>query len=162
MLQKFCATCRILDPRQNVCQLLRTEVNPQKDYCTKHKEHLDTCELCGRQVIDAILTPAGDSWKTLCAGCAEKLNSCSFCKHVGTCSFESDPSSLPKMVQKQIRQGNMVTVATVRNPSRIAITCQKNCPCYDPEIECLRQFNYCQNMAHIYDKEADTNDLVQN
>ena len=155
MLKKFCATCKILDPRQNVCALLRTEVDPHKDYCTKHTDTLDVCAHCGRETINAILTPDGDSWQALCAACVEKLNTCVFCKNVNTCAFETDPSPLPKMVQKQVRQGNMVQVMTIQNPERIAITCQSGCSCYNEEYGCGRQFDGCQNMAHIYDKDID-------
>jgi hypothetical protein len=45
----------------------------------------------------------------------------------------------------------VTTVTTVMNPSRIEITCAKGCPCYDPEIGCMRQFNYCERMNHVWD-----------
>ena len=65
------------------------------------------------------------------------------------CSFENDPSPLPKIVQKQVRQGNMTAITQVRNPERIEITCKKDCPCYDPEFECLRQFGTCGKCENI-------------
>ena len=109
------------------------------------------CETCGRPTEQQVLCPDGDNWHILCPNCASQLNTCAFCKKVNGCAFETDPSPLPKMVQKQIRQGPITSVVTVKNPELVRNTCQKGCPCYDPENDCMRQFHYCKEINHVYD-----------
>jgi hypothetical protein len=94
----------------------------------------------------------------LCESCAEQLTSCHFCKNGNECDFETNPSTLPKMVQKRIQQGPMISVTTVKNPSRVDITCKAGCPCYDPDFECMKQFNFCDKITHIY-TEQPSNDI---
>ena len=108
------------------------------------------CETCERPTDQQILCPDGDIWHILCPNCASQLNSCSFCKKVNTCLFETDPSPLPKMRQKQIRQGPMISVTTEKNPERIRQTCEKGCDCFDPNFDCMRQFHYCERIDHVY------------
>ena len=110
------------------------------------------CETCGRPTDQQFLCPDGDIWHILCPNCASQLNSCSFCKKVNTCLFETDPSPLPKMIQKQIRQGPMISVTTEKNPERIRQTCEKGCDCFDPNFDCMRQFHYCERIDHVYDE----------
>ena len=150
MFNKRCETCRIRDPRQNVCRITGSVVEPQKDFCSKHADKIETCESCGRLVMKPYLVPDGCTYHLFCEDCATQLNTCNFCKKATTCEFETNPSSLPKMVQKQIRQGNMTTVMTVKNPARIDITCRVNCSCFSEDFECMRQFHYCERMDHIY------------
>ena len=108
------------------------------------------CETCGRPTDQQVLCPDGDIWHILCPNCASQLNSCSFCKKVNTCLFETDPSPLPKMIQKQIRQGPMISVTTEKNPEREKITCQNGCLCYLEEWGCMRQFHWCKNMDCVW------------
>ena len=109
------------------------------------------CETCGRPTELQVLCPDGDKWHILCPSCASQLNSCAFCKKVNTCTFETDPSPLPKMIQKQIRQGPMISVTTEMNPERIRQTCEKGCDCFDANFGCMRQFHYCERIDHVYD-----------
>lgn len=109
------------------------------------------CETCGRPIEQQFLCPDGDSWHILCGNCASQLNTCAFCKKVDVCTFETDPSPLPKMVQKQIRQGPMISVTTEMNPERIRQTCEKGCDCFDANFGCMRQFHYCERIDHVYD-----------
>ena len=110
------------------------------------------CETCGRPIDQQVLCPDGDMWHILCPNCASQLNSCSFCKKVNTCLFETDPSPLPKMIQKQIRQGPMISVTTEKNPERIRQTCKKGYDCFDSNFDCMRQFHYCERIDHVYDE----------
>ena len=109
------------------------------------------CETCRRPTEQQVLCPDGDNWHILCPNCASQLNTCSFCKKVNVCTFETDPSPLPKMVQKQIRQGPMISVTTEMNPERIRQTCEKGCDCFDANFGCMRQFHYCERIDHVYD-----------
>lgn len=109
------------------------------------------CETCGRPTEQQFLCPDGDMWHILCPSCASQLNSCAFCKKSDACLFETDPSPLPKMIQKQYRQGNMVSVTTEMNPERIRQTCEKGCDCFSTDFGCMRQFHYCERIDHVYD-----------
>ena len=151
-MPNLCKTCRILDPRQNVCQLYRSIVDPEKDFCSKHQTKLDQCENCQKGILSSTLVedPLG-TWHTLCPDCAKSLNTCSFCQESVYCAFETNPSPLPKMVQRQIKSGNMIQIATIKNPERIKITCQNGCKCYSAEYDCMRQYGYCENMNHVWD-----------
>ena len=110
------------------------------------------CKTCGRPTDQQVLCHDGDIWHILCPNCASQLNSCSFCKKVNICLFETDPSPLPKMIQKQIRQGPMISVTTEKNPERIRQTCEKGCDCFNPNFDCMRQFHYCERIDHVYDE----------
>lgn len=112
------------------------------------------CETCGRPTELQILCPDGDKWHILCPNCASQLNSCAFCKKANVCTFETDPSPLPKMIQKQIRQGPMIQIATIKNPEREKITCQNGCFCYSEEFGCMREFNWCKNIDHVWSNES--------
>ena len=116
------------------------------------------CETCGRPTEQQVLCPDGNNWHILCPNCASQLNTCAFCKKVNVCTFETDPSPLPKMVQKQIRQGPMITVTEIMNPERIRQTCEKDCDCFDANFGCMRQFYYCERMDHVYDDQSQRND----
>lgn len=152
---KHCNTCALRDTN-NVCPLLRVQVNPDEDFCSKHCDEstLKVCEICGRAIIGngSVLVQHGEIWHIMCEGCASHLSTCAFCKNNNGCAFEDDPSPLPKMVQKQFRQGNMTTVTTIMNPERIRQTCEKGCDCFSQEFGCMRQFHYCERMNHIYDE----------
>ena len=109
------------------------------------------CETCGRLTEQQVLCPDGDNWHILCPQCASLLNTCNFCKQAQQCLFETDPSPLPKMIKKQFRQGNMITVTEIINPERVRQTCEKGCACFDANFGCMRQFYYCERMDHVYD-----------
>lgn len=147
-----CRTCGLADLRQNVCRVNGSAIEPDKDFCSKHNKNPVVCEYCNSLTLQPFFVQDGDNWHCICNNCRVKLSSCSFCQNANICSFETDPSDLPKMVQQQIRQGNQVMITTVKNPSRVAITCQNNCRCFNQDFGCMRQFNYCELMRHIYDE----------
>ena len=148
---KYCQTCAIADLEQNRCKLFRHQITPATDFCSKHHYQLFTCELCGAQVLPetAIFEPKDEMIRCICRECNSKYGTCALCRNGQTCSFETDPSSLPKVVNQQIRQGHMITVQQIRNPDRIAITCEKGCLCFDTSLGCLRQFNTCERCDNI-------------
>ena len=149
-----CGTCALYDPNTSTCPVLRMQVDPNEDFCSKHVSKVHICEACGRIDLKPILVPEGSAentiYHTLCHNCLPNLNTCSFCQNWDTCPFETDPSPLPKTIQQQTQNGPVITVTTVKNPSRVEITCAKGCPCYDPENDCMKQFNYCERMDHIW------------
>ena len=151
-MEKLCKTCAILDPKLQKCRMFGHQVEPAIDFCSQHTTELITCELCGGQIPKAqsiIFVEKGKPNRLICERCSKLHGTCHLCKNSAFCSFENDPSPLPKIVQKQVRQGNMIAMTQVQNPERIEITCKKGCPCYDPELECLRQFGTCGKCENI-------------
>ena len=145
-----CRTCCLRDTTTSVCAISNTVVDADKDFCSKHKTELIYCEICGSGLLSPILVPEGEKYHMLCPNCSEQLSTCSFCRNVSTCAFEADRSSLPKIIQKQIRQGPMVQIVNIKNPEREKITCQKKCDCYSEELGCMKEFNWCKNINHIW------------
>ena len=137
-----CNTCGLHDPSQNICLLYKHQVDPNEDFCSKHKQ-VHRCERCNTITLTPIIEMEGDIVHLLCVQCASERSTCSFCSHNNGCSFENDPSPLPKVVMQTMQQGSMYMQTQVRNPERIRETCQKNCECFDTENGCLRQNNYC-------------------
>ena len=113
--------------------------------CAHYVEHLEECGICGKklpkgEVIDAT-NPADVFY--ICPSCEQLLGTCNTCEKARKCSFNSDPSTLPKIIPQTIRQGNTVMQTQVRNPERVKITCAKNCACYHAEMGCLREESQC-------------------
>ena len=103
------------------------------------------CEICGKPVPYPPLVEVyeGHAPVIVCQDCCAQLGFCNRCKEAKFCSFETDPSPLPKVVEKRIQKGPMISVVQVKNPARTAITCEKDCPCFDPEFGCLKEHGTC-------------------
>lgn len=146
----YCSKCVLSQPRLDLytkrfCFRYNIPVK-DTDFCSQNTKTLKTCECCGEQFADqpTLLAKTDEENKfsydaTLCPNCAQALGQCGTCKQKDICSFETDPSPLPKVVQKQIRQGNMTAVTQIMNPERIRLTCEKDCPCYSPDFSCQKQ-----------------------
>lgn len=155
-ITNYCRTCRILDPTRHICQLTGHPKDPDKDYCSQHAKFIHQCENCGQIALETILVFDSIQYRIFCPQCAKQLNTCHFCQHGNECTFETSTSSIPKFVQKQIRQGNLVSIQTVKNPSRMEITCF-SCECFNKaENICLKDFNYCERMSHIYGNPSES------
>ena len=83
--------------------------------------------------------------RLICEDCLNATGTCRMCEFAKTCDFETNPSPLPKVVQKVIQQGNMQMATQVRNPERKKSTCEAGCKCYDEEYGCSRQNSLCIN-----------------
>lgn len=143
---KYCKTCALANPKLLKCRQFGHHINLDEDFCSKHCSEIPVCAICGQEMLieNSILDfKNGDHIRTICWKCSELLSSCTLCKHGQKCAFDDDPSPIPKLIQKQVRQGPMISVTQVMNPERVAITCAKGCICYDPENGCLRQYNTC-------------------
>ena len=149
---RYCDTCGFRDADRNICLLRQIKIDPINDFCSNHKSHVLYCEKCHNLIFEKphFVMDGPDKHHILCHRCAAALSSCLFCNHCSTCDFETNPSPLPKIVQKQIQRGPIITVTNIKNPDRIAITCKNGCPCYHPENGCMRQFYYCGNIEHIF------------
>lgn len=140
-----CRTCGWVHPMQPVCQRTGLQVDLDTDYCSKHSTDLHICELCGHPVAAPILDMDGDKVHIICQNCNSAFGTCQLCGNSINCLFETDPSPIPKLIQKTIRQGPMTTVTQVVNPERVEQTCKKGCNCFSDEFGCARQFNTCAN-----------------
>lgn len=108
------------------------------------------CELCGNP-IDYPTAIILDKMY-ICPRCKAAMGTCALCINGNKCDFEDNPSPIPKVVQQQVKQGNMITVTQIRSPKRIEITCKQNCPCFDSEIGCLKEYNTCGKYKFIKDE----------
>lgn len=138
-----CGRCIFRDKESGACDLLKTAVAENETACKRYTttESLVTCELCGRQTLGGSeVIFMEDRIHVTCADCANKTGTCRTCINVKECKFETDPSPIPQIVQKQIRQGPMVQIVQIMNPDRVAITCKMGCDCWDAESEtCYKQ-----------------------
>lgn len=152
MSDKTCATCgfRTLNPQQ--CPLISYPyTNSEDEVCPYWVDQVIKCDYCGQVIFKyAILEASDGTWKCLCEQCSGLSGSCRMCSKSTTCDFETNPSSIPKAVQKQIRQGNMITVQTIKNPARTDATCRVNCQCFSEEFGCLRENGTCGNYNDIF------------
>lgn len=143
---KYCKSCALANLKLLKCRRFGHNIHPDEDFCSKHCNEIPVCAICGQEMLkeNSILDfKNGDHVRVICQKCNELLNTCTLCQHGQKCAFDDDPSPIPKLIQKQVRQGPMISVTQVMNPERVAITCTKGCICYDPENGCLRQYNTC-------------------
>lgn len=148
MPNKSCLTCgyRSLNPQQ--CPLIGYQYteNDTDAVCPYWVAEIVTCFICGNIIPkkNYCLTQSKDgSWNPICDNCLKLSGTCGGCSKSTTCDFETNPSPLPKAVQKQVRQGNQILVTTVKNEDRIRETCEKNCDCFSKEFGCLRENGTC-------------------
>ena len=134
------------------CQLLKIIVNPEDDFCSHHRLNIPVCDICGQPAYkNTILDSDSKTIHLICSNCFSMMRTCRLCDHASTCSFETDPSPLPKTIQQKVQRGPYQTVTTIKNPERIRETCQKGCKCFDPENGCLRQITQtCSNNQFTY------------
>ena len=149
MPSKTCQTCGYSSLNTEQCPLIGYKYQQnEKDICPYWTRELVTCGRCN-QIIPIrhyTLTYFSDgTFKPICENCLRLSETCGGCSKSTTCDFETNPSPIPKAVQKRIQQGNQIMVATVKNPDRIRETCQKNCECFSEEFGCCRELNTCGN-----------------
>lgn len=148
MPTKSCFTCayRTLNPQQ--CPLIGHQYTDDRNQvCPYHATELPKCDICGDITPNNVLTQKSDkSWIRICKKCESLSGTCGGCSKSSTCDFETNPSPIPKAVEKRIQQGNQIMVMTVKNDKRINETCAKNCECFDHETRiCCREYNCCKN-----------------
>ena len=149
---RTCGQCALPQHNGGVCPLFNETFPSNAPGCPKFSTQLTTCELCKRFIIPSstIIDATENTLHFICESCRQETGHCSTCKNAHICAFETDPSPIPKVVQKEFRQGNMISVTQVKNPERIDKTCKNGCKCFDPEFGCLRQNNSCRNYKIIY------------
>lgn len=136
--------CGFADLKANKCSLTGMNIKPEDCHCSNYRSKVYKCGRCGTLLLNEIIDIANpENPHFLCDKCAPLLNTCVACKHSRKCAFDDDPSP-NKIVQQQIQHGMMTQIIQIRNPEIVEKTCKAGCPCYDPENECMRQFNYCE------------------
>ena len=144
----YCKTCALHGLKApNTCAYTGFLVDAEIDYCSQHRRTVLTCSICGNIILS---NGVYSDNHLICQHCFSSSETCKICRFSNTCEFETNPSPLPKAIQKEIRQGNMTAVTQVMNPERIHITCEKGCKCFDPEKGCLKQIGYCKNQEVSY------------
>ena len=153
MYPQKCNNCGYADWNTAKCRLLGIHIEPKDGLtCTRWKQELDICSICGK-VIDSnpYLISNNDSWNMVCAECIKQLNTCRNCQNLQSCDFETNPSPIPKAVEKRFQQGNQIMVTTVKNDERINETCAKNCECFDHETRtCYREYKKNKNYKDAF------------
>lgn len=147
-IDKLCGECALMQHNGGVCPVFKSSVPAGQPACTIFAAELNPCRICGNHMTppsELIDVTDPEHIIKYCRNCKTLLNHCQTCKNVQNCAFETDPSPLPKVVQQEIRQGNMISVTQVKNPSRIAETCEKKCPCFSKEFGCGKEINRCGN-----------------
>lgn len=151
---RTCGSCLIAAQNNGVCPIFKQKMNPEEKGCPSHVSELNPCDICGQHMTKSFsLIDITNPEKThkYCFSCQKLLSHCPTCREAQNCPFETDPSPIPKAVQKEFRQGNMVQIMTVKNPSRIEITCKKGCPCFSEEFGCCKEINTCSNWECVID-----------
>lgn len=148
MPNKSCSTCGFAALGQPQCPVIGIPIDPSANHsCPYYAKELIYCERC-KQIIpnSAIYSKAADgSWKVYCKNCSSLSGTCGGCLKSSTCDFETNPSPIPKAVEKRFQQGNQIMITQIKNPDRIAISCKLNCSCFSEEFGCCREFNTCGN-----------------
>lgn len=120
-----------------------------EEYCSFPVDsNLETCDYCGSLFLkkDSIITKKEDQIFVYCPQCGNFSGYCPTCFEFNECSFNTDPSPLPRQVRKQVRQGNLVVETLEDNPDRIKITCKNGCKCWDDEYGCCKKnYKTCKN-----------------
>ena len=151
---RTCGDCALWQHNGGTCPYFNEAFPATTPCCPKITSSITSCDICGMLTIPktgAIDMTNPDHPHLVCANCEPHLGHCPTCIGAKECRFETDPSPLPKTIQQQFRQGNMISVTTVRNPERIRETCQKGCQCFSEEFGCSRQFNSCGNYKIVYE-----------
>lgn len=141
-LNKYCGQCALRSPSQKVCQLTGWSYEDRDPACKNFCSHLTECGLCKKKFPS--LNIIMDDY-FVCDDCVNRLGTCFMCKMAHNCDFETNPSTLPKVVQQVIQQGNMQIATQVRNPEREKITCAAGCKCYNETYGCSRDEGVCIN-----------------
>ena len=138
--RKQCGNCALYNYEQQCCIRTRLHQNPF-DSCSSWIAEVPTCQACGQMFIPPrnYIVENGKIF-IVCGSCLAALGTCRSCANGKYCDFQQNPIKIPPMIQQTQWQGNMMVSQTIRNPARIAETCEKNCTCWDPiDKACNRQ-----------------------
>lgn len=72
--QKNCGSCRLYIPAQKTCQIAVPQMAGQyepDDFCSKHKNVLCTCEVCGAGLLDPLIEYINGTVHIYCPQCIQ-------------------------------------------------------------------------------------------
>lgn len=148
MWQRTCKECAYFDDMR--CKISGQPAISHNIACASFSSKRYECDICHRQIHHTEVIYDSKSNKIVCSDCCNRLSTCDNCHNGNICLFETDPSPLPKQIQKQIRQGNMIGQTIIKNPERVRQICEVKCPCWDTETEsCNKQLRYCANIQEV-------------
>lgn len=131
--------------QNGICQRLNLQTFDECR-CPLYRSYApETCAICGKPILGHTIWFNNSG---LCEDCGKLIGACPTCTERSHCAFETDPSPVPKAVQQTVRNGNMFSSFSVRNPARVAKTCvDQKCECYTAENGCRRDLGGCPNWA---------------
>lgn len=153
-MDRTCGMCGLKNATK--CLVLGTSIDPKNPACIYYDSNPFCCEICG-QVISKTQTiihtdNLGGLFHITCVKCADRIASCAGCKKNEDCRFETDPSPIPQYIQQRVQQGGMTMMGQIKNPDRIAITCEDGCPCWNVEDRtCNRNAGICGGYVCLWD-----------
>lgn len=143
---RTCGTCAIW--KNGACALTNRQIPEDRkveSFCDNHRYSVNTCDFCG-SLIDAPFQPGiiifneKQEIKLICRNCYSKEGTCLTCTINASCALNND-NTMPRYVNKVVRQGNMTLQTQVLNPDLVAKHCP-SCKCYE-NGQCARQKNSC-------------------
>ena len=139
-------SCGFRDPETQLCQLLQGNIPAPEDCrCPLYNSEPMSCAFCNKIIISSpCISKKGAEWLTICGDCAALFGTCHMCEHGQECDFQTNPSPLPMQVQKQVQQGPMIQIMTIKNPERVEETCKKNCACWSEQFGCMKENGTCE------------------
>ena len=151
-----CVHCALPTLNEGICPVFRTRPKDKDKSCPMFKFTVENCEVCGQPIIAKTVIDITEEGKFyyLCEECSAKTGTCFTCKMREECEFETNPSTIPKVVQQRIQQGPMTSIVQVKNPTRVEMFC-KNCKCFDEEFGCLKENGCCGNYKIFYSEEKE-------
>ena len=152
MLSKFgnCNICarRVNQNGENFCVLSKRVITDLiKNKCEWYLpiEKIRTCDICHRQYEEVYIDITdNNNIRFICPECTSLFNTCRMCARGTICAFHADQKT-PDFIMRQVRQGNAIMQAQVRNPDKEAIYCTK-CDCWNKEEKyCYKNdFGMCE------------------
>lgn len=151
MYKEICGQCALPSLNSGICPIFKETMKPEANGCRYFKHEINICEICGQPIITKTVIDITEKGELhyLCEECSKKTGTCVACKMREECEFETNPSTIPKVVQQRIQQGPMTSIIQVKNPTRIEMFC-KSCKCFDEEFGCLKENGCCGRWEACY------------
>lgn len=155
MPNKSCASCGFAALGQPVCPVIGAPIDPAANtVCPYYTKEITYCAFCNQPIVKTkyiIDSSKQQKFLTICEHCSNLVGTCRTCAKSQSCDFETNPSPLPKAVEKRFQQGNQIIVTTVKNDERVKETCAQNCECFCQEAQmCLREIGGCDKYEEGY------------
>lgn len=149
MTIKTCGECALMKLAGGTCPIFREFVEKEKPACPRFKRELNNCDMCGQPILGEeviYLNPGNQTQiRVYCEQCSNQVGKCPSCANTNLCDFQTNPSPIPQIIQKETRQGNAIMMTHIKNPERVKITCEANCKCFDSEYGCMKEEGFCFN-----------------